>query len=57
MAWLRVEYEAETGIDEVVDSAIEAALAELGWSRWASGCNLVTGIRDLAFEREDKEEE
>ena len=38
------------GINQGIDSAIEDALGLFGMKRWASGQDLVTGTRDLAFQ-------
>ena len=38
------------GLDEVLDDAIEECLKPFGYSRWASGQEIETEIRDLAFE-------
>ncbi len=38
-------------VDEKVDEAIEIALKQLGFKRWASGFSFVDGCRDLAFDR------
>lgn len=54
---LKVIYKnSNNGIDVELDMAIEAALEQLGYKRWASGCNICTGERDLAFERKGKED-
>ena len=50
---LNVYYKSDR-IDEKVDKAIEKALKPLGLRRWASGYNLVEGIRDLAFDSKVK---
>lgn len=41
-------------VDRKVDRAIEKALKPLGFRRWASGFNLLTKKRDLAFEEEEE---
>ena len=38
-------------INEELDKAIEKALKPFGYTRWASGTDMVSGVRDLAFER------
>lgn len=48
MVQLTVIYEGK--VDAELDTAIEKALKLLGFSRWASGFNLLNGKRDLAFE-------
>lgn len=50
---LRIHYHVEGGIDAEVDKAIEEALKPLGWHRWASGTDLRTWVRDLAFDRRE----
>jgi len=47
---LRVYYNNNWGIDVFLDRALEKVLVEHGYSRWASGCDLINGVRDLAFE-------
>jgi len=48
---------AGRGGDSELDDVLERALAGLGWERWASGFDLTTGKRDLAFERESAAKE
>ena len=36
--------------DLKLDKNIEEAIKPLGWKRWASGINHITGERDLAFD-------
>lgn len=49
---LRVYYEAlENESFGPIDEAIENALKPLGFVRWASGINLETRVRDIAFDR------
>lgn len=50
---LKVTYKTEEGIEADLDKKIEKALAGIGFKRWASGCDLTNGVRDLAFD--DKE--
>lgn len=39
-------------IDEGLDEALEKVLGKLGYTRWASGCDMVPPFeRDLAFDR------
>jgi len=47
---IKIYYKHKEGIVSEWDSIIEAALSTLGFKRWASGFNLITGIRDLAFD-------
>ena len=53
--WLRVVYhESEDGpeINTALDKALEKVLGKFGYTRWASGVELVPPYeRDLAFER------
>uniref|UniRef100_A0A6H1ZUB5 Uncharacterized protein n=1 Tax=viral metagenome TaxID=1070528 RepID=A0A6H1ZUB5_9ZZZZ len=46
---IRVYYKRKEKIIEAWDLAIEDALVKIGMKRWASGFDLTTGIRDLAF--------
>ena len=46
---LKVVYDSE-GINTELDKALEAALLPFGLKRWASGTDLTTGERDLAFD-------
>uniref|UniRef100_A0A6H2A1S2 Uncharacterized protein n=1 Tax=viral metagenome TaxID=1070528 RepID=A0A6H2A1S2_9ZZZZ len=50
---IRVYYKHDDRIVEAWDSAIETTL---GFRRWASGFNYLTGIRDLAFEKGGRNE-
>lgn len=50
---LKVYYKSEEGIDVEFDKKIEEFFKSLGYSRWASGCNIKTGVRDLAFDPND----
>lgn len=48
---LRIYYRTETGdIDPDLDKALEDTLKKFGFRRWASGFEIATDIRDLAFE-------
>lgn len=49
---LRVYYDG--GIDPVLDKALEGFLLGYGLRRWASGINLGTNERDLAFDDKEK---
>lgn len=52
---LRVYYKTEVGeIDLGLDMAIEKLLAARGYHRWASGFDLATDVRDIAFDRDLK---
>ena len=44
----------DTVICKEWDSAIEDALSAFGAKRWASGYDLTNGVRDLAFDIEEK---
>ena len=35
-----------------LDNALTKCMRKNGWSRWASGINMSTGERDLAFDKE-----
>ena len=50
---LKVIYKKRDRTDEKLDKKIERALRPLGFKRWASGYDLTTGERDLAFDDED----
>ena len=50
---LKVIYTKRDRIDEKLDQKIETALRLLGFKRWASGYDLTTGERDLAFDDEN----
>ena len=49
---IKVIYKAKGKIDVNLDEKIETVLAPLGFKRWASGYDLTTGVRDLAFDDE-----
>ena len=53
---LRVHYNCGWGVNVTLDRALEKILAKYGYGRWASGCDLTNGVRDLAFKptEEDK---
>jgi len=42
------------GLDEDLDTYLENALSQLGYSRWASGYEIESGVRDLAFDKKDR---
>ena len=48
---LEVYYQCEYEIDAALDKALEEVLEKHGYHRWASGCDLTNGVRDLAFDR------
>ena len=55
MIFLKVIYDKqESGINAELDNAIEEAFKAIGFTRWASGYDLTTGKRDLAFDGELK---
>lgn len=53
---IKVYYKHKDRIVEAWDLAIEDALFAFGLKRWASGFNMITKVRDLAFRPETKEE-
>jgi len=50
---IKVTYKKKDRIDENLDKKIEKVFAVLGFKRWASGYDLTTGVRDLAFNDEN----
>ena len=48
---LKVFYQHPERIDERLDKILENTLATLGYKWWASGFNLIDGVRDLAFKK------
>ncbi|GAG48532.1 unnamed protein product, partial [marine sediment metagenome] len=54
---LSIFYNEGMTINSELDTALREVLRKFGYHWWASGCNLITGVRDLAFkqvqERED----
>ena len=50
---LKVSYKKKDKIDVRLDQKIEMALKPFGFKRWASGYDLTTGERDLAFDDEN----
>ena len=54
---VKIYYKHKNGIVEDWDLAIEDALFAFGLKRWASGCNHITGVRDLAFSPETEAEQ
>lgn len=49
---LKVYYRIEGGIWPGLDDCLINALKEFGYEMWASGTNLITDVRDLAFDKE-----
>ena len=47
---LRVFYGGK--LNERLDKALKECIAKFGYTRWASGYDLVDNIRDLAFDKE-----
>lgn len=48
---LKIKYRSELGgINSKLDKALEKCLTQFGYHYWASGFNLITRERDLAFE-------
>ena len=43
------------GLDEDLDNKLRKFLKTLGYKSWASGMDLTTGTRDLAFDKENCE--
>ena len=43
------------GFNEEMERELVALLERHGWQRWASGRNMLSGVRDIAFEREGDE--
>ena len=41
------------GLNTGLDQAIEKCLKRFGYKRWASGMDLETGTRNLAFDKEE----
>lgn len=50
---LRVIYDGGE-VDKKLDIVLEKALKPFGFSRWASGMEIHSGKRDLAFEKKGK---
>ena len=48
---LKVYYTSPDGVNEKLDKAIEKALAPFGFKMWASGMEIESMIRDLAFDK------
>ena len=48
---LKVFYNLDGDVNQDLDRAIEKALKQFGFVRWASGIAIQTGIRDIAFEK------
>lgn len=49
---IRIYYKTDVGeIDSGLDLALEEVLTKRGYHRWASGFDLTTDVRDLAFEK------
>ena len=49
---LRIFYHTgESGIDAFFEGWMETALKAFGYKRWASGMEIETGVRDIAFEK------
>ena len=51
---LRVYYNCGE-IREVLDDEISKAVGKFGYTRWASGINTETRVRDLAFDKTEDE--
>jgi len=48
---MKITYDGGEQITEL-DEAIREAMKQLGYKNWASGMDLTTGVRDLAFDKE-----
>lgn len=48
---LKVYYDSDFEVNGELDKAIEKTVKEFGYKRWASGCDLTSGVRDLAFDK------
>ena len=48
---LKVFYENHV-VNSELDKALEATMLEFGYKQWASGYNLIDGVRDLAFDKQ-----
>ena len=46
---LRIIYDGPPDLKK--DEDIEEAMKSHGWKRWASGMNIITNERDLAFDK------
>ncbi len=50
---LKIFYKDKDGIWPGLDDCLENALKEFGYKKWASGMEIKTGVRDLAFEKKE----
>ena len=41
-------------LNTALDKALEKVLKGFGYRRWASGVDLTTGVRDLAFDKKER---
>jgi len=48
---MKITYDGGEQITEL-DNAIYKIMEDLGYKNWASGMDLTTGVRDLAFDKE-----
>lgn len=48
---LSIFYNENATINSELDDALREILLKFGYHWWASGCNLITDVRDLAFQR------
>jgi len=53
---LSIFYNEGRTIHTELDFALRRLLVDFGYSWWASGCNLITGVRDIAFEKPTERE-
>ena len=51
---VRVTYEAD-GVDTEFEDALRKFMKQFMLKAWASGYDFTSGVRDLAFEPQDKE--
>lgn len=52
---LKIYYKGE--LNCYLDQALEDVLKDFGYERWASGLNMISNVRDLAFDKKNGEEE
>jgi len=47
---IKVLYRIPPGIDDELDDEITDAFERIGYTRWTSGFDVETGVRDITFE-------
>ena len=52
---LRIEYYSDEKIEPTLDDELVNMLAKYGLRQWASGYSFIERVRDISFERENKE--